>query len=92
MLWCPLHSDRPDLLIRAARHYEGAEQVLRRQAVLTATKVVNHRKCNDYFQLRHKSEDSNFSVPYNIIVMVSKFRQLVIIVRIYMTLGSFLSS
>lgn len=50
MLWCLLHSDRPDLLIRAARHYEGAEQVLRRQAVLTATKVVNHRKCNDYFQ------------------------------------------
>ena len=43
-------SNRPDLLIRAARHYEGAEQVLRRQAVLTATKVVNHRKCNDYFQ------------------------------------------
>ena len=42
-------SDRPDLLIRAARHYEGAEQVLRRQAVLTATKVVNLRKCNDYF-------------------------------------------
>lgn len=45
-------SDRPDLLIRAARHYEGAEQVLRRQAVLTATKVRNLRKCNlsDYFQ------------------------------------------
>ena len=41
-------SDRPDLLIRAARHYEGAEQVLRRQAVLTATQVVNYRKCNHF--------------------------------------------
>ncbi|XP_068715379.1 L-fucose kinase-like isoform X2 [Montipora foliosa] len=30
--------DRPDLLIRAARHYEGAEQILRRQAVFTAEK------------------------------------------------------
>ena len=34
--------NRPDLLIRAARHYEGAEQILRRQAVFTAKKVLNH--------------------------------------------------
>lgn len=32
--------NRPDLLIRAARHYEGAEQILRRQAVFTAKKVL----------------------------------------------------
>lgn len=31
--------NRPHLLIRAARHYEGAEQVLRRRAVLTAREV-----------------------------------------------------
>lgn len=31
--------NRPHLLIRAARHYEGAEQVLRRRAVLTARQV-----------------------------------------------------
>lgn len=30
---------RPDLLIRAARHYEGAEQILRRRAVFTAKQV-----------------------------------------------------
>ena len=30
---------RPDLVIRAARHYEGAEQILRRRAVLTAREV-----------------------------------------------------
>lgn len=37
---------RPDLLIRAARHYEGAEQVLRRQAVLTATKFFKTELCD----------------------------------------------
>lgn len=37
---------RADLLIRAARHYEGAEQVLRRQAVLTATKFFRAELCN----------------------------------------------
>ena len=37
-----LFFNRPDLLIRAARHYEGAEQILRRQAVFTAKKVLNH--------------------------------------------------
>ena len=30
---------RPDLLIRAARHYEGAAQILIRQAVMTAQEV-----------------------------------------------------
>lgn len=33
---------RPDLLIRAARHYEGAAQILIRQAVMTAKKVFLH--------------------------------------------------
>lgn len=37
-----LFFNRPDLLIRAARHYEGAEQILRRQAVFTAKKVLDH--------------------------------------------------
>lgn len=32
--------ERPDLLVRAARHYEGAAQILIRQAVMTAKKVV----------------------------------------------------
>ena len=31
--------DRPDLLIRAARHYEGAAQILIRHAVMTASQV-----------------------------------------------------
>lgn len=37
--------DRPDLLIRAARHYEGAEQILRRQAVFTAKKFFDTEEC-----------------------------------------------
>ncbi|KAL9974567.1 hypothetical protein ACROYT_G011618 [Oculina patagonica] len=37
--------DRPDLLIRAARHYEGAEQILRRQAVLTARQFFTTEEC-----------------------------------------------
>ncbi|KAM7427970.1 hypothetical protein ABFA07_020984 [Porites harrisoni] len=37
--------DRPDLLIRAARHYEGAEQVLRRKAVLTASEFFHTEPC-----------------------------------------------
>ncbi|KAK3697445.1 hypothetical protein RRG08_031209 [Elysia crispata] len=32
---------RPDLLIRAARHYEGAAQILIRQAVMTAQEFFN---------------------------------------------------
>lgn len=32
---------RPDLLVRAARHYEGAEQILIRQAVMTARHFVS---------------------------------------------------
>jgi hypothetical protein len=31
--------DRPDHLIRAARHYEGAAQILIRHAVMTAKQV-----------------------------------------------------
>jgi len=31
--------DRPDKLIRAARHYEGAAQILIRHAVMTAKQV-----------------------------------------------------
>lgn len=31
--------ERPDLLVRAARHYEGAAQILIRQAVMTAKEV-----------------------------------------------------
>ncbi|KAJ7382345.1 hypothetical protein OS493_035622 [Desmophyllum pertusum] len=37
--------DRPHLLIRAARHYEGAEQVLRRRAVLTAREFFKTEEC-----------------------------------------------
>nr|XP_058947524.1 L-fucose kinase-like [Pocillopora verrucosa] len=37
--------DRPHLLIRAARHYEGAEQVLRRRAVLTARQFFQTECC-----------------------------------------------
>ncbi|XP_031572889.1 L-fucose kinase-like [Actinia tenebrosa] len=36
--------DRPDLLIRAARHYEGAEQILRRHAVMTAKQFMKFEK------------------------------------------------
>lgn len=32
---------RPALLVRAARHYEGAEQILIRQAVMTAQHFVS---------------------------------------------------
>ena len=32
--------ERPDLLVRAARHYEGAAQILIRHAVMTARKVI----------------------------------------------------
>ena len=37
--------DRPDLLVRAARHYEGAAQILIRHAVMTASQVsvTTHR-------------------------------------------------
>ena len=34
---------RPDLLIRAARHYEGAMQILVRHAVMTAREVRGGR-------------------------------------------------
>ncbi|XP_078688390.1 L-fucose kinase-like isoform X1 [Branchiostoma floridae x Branchiostoma belcheri] len=37
---CWLDSSRPDFLIRAARHYEGAEQILRRQIVMTAKQFI----------------------------------------------------
>lgn len=33
-------SCRPDLLVRAARHYEGAGQVLLRQAVMSSQRFV----------------------------------------------------
>lgn len=32
---------RPDLLVRAARHYEGAGQVLLRQAVMSSQKFIS---------------------------------------------------
>ncbi|EDO39170.1 predicted protein [Nematostella vectensis] len=32
--------DRPDLLIRAARHYEGAEQILRKHAVMSTQQFI----------------------------------------------------
>lgn len=35
------HHHRPDLLVRAARHYEGAGQVLLRQAVMSAQEFVS---------------------------------------------------
>lgn len=31
---------RPDLLVRAARHYEGAGQVLLRQAVMSSQRFI----------------------------------------------------
>ncbi|KAJ8302778.1 hypothetical protein KUTeg_019174 [Tegillarca granosa] len=37
--------ERPDLLVRAARHYEGAAQILIRQAVMTAKKYFNPEPC-----------------------------------------------
>lgn len=36
-----LPSVRPALLVRAARHYEGAEQILIRQAVMTSQHFVS---------------------------------------------------
>ncbi|XP_051884438.1 L-fucose kinase isoform X2 [Pristis pectinata] len=35
---------RPDLLVRAARHYEGAEQILIRQAVMSAHEFISMSK------------------------------------------------
>lgn len=32
---------RPDLLVRAARHYEGASQVLLRQAVMSSLRFIS---------------------------------------------------
>ncbi|KAM7427969.1 hypothetical protein ABFA07_020983 [Porites harrisoni] len=37
--------ERPDLLIRAARHYEGAEQILRRKAVFTSRQFFQSEEC-----------------------------------------------
>ncbi|CAH3175674.1 unnamed protein product [Porites lobata] len=37
--------ERPDLLIRAARHYEGAEQILRRKAVFTSRQFFQSDEC-----------------------------------------------
>ncbi|XP_022341951.2 L-fucose kinase-like isoform X3 [Crassostrea virginica] len=37
--------DRPDLLVRAARHYEGAAQILIRQAVMTAKEYFKPDSC-----------------------------------------------
>lgn len=37
---CITSLNRPDLLVRAARHYEGAGQVLLRQAVMSAQRFV----------------------------------------------------
>ncbi|ELT87342.1 hypothetical protein CAPTEDRAFT_168598 [Capitella teleta] len=36
---------RPDHLVRAARHYEGAAQILIRHAVMTARKFISTLKC-----------------------------------------------
>ncbi|XP_067853740.1 L-fucose kinase [Heptranchias perlo] len=36
--------NRPDLLVRAARHYEGAEQILIRQAVMSARGFISVRQ------------------------------------------------
>ncbi|XP_050398758.1 L-fucose kinase [Patella vulgata] len=38
--------NRPDLLVRAARHYEGAAQILIRKAVMTAKKYMDHNKAD----------------------------------------------
>ncbi|XP_056009006.1 L-fucose kinase-like isoform X1 [Ostrea edulis] len=38
--------DRPDLLVRAARHYEGAAQILIRQAVMTAKEYFKPESCS----------------------------------------------
>ena len=40
ILMC-VHYHRPDMLVRAARHYEGAGQVLLRQAVMSAQEFVS---------------------------------------------------
>ncbi|KAK2190909.1 hypothetical protein NP493_65g05009 [Ridgeia piscesae] len=37
--------DRPDLLVRAARHYEGAAQILIRHAVMTASQFITTTAC-----------------------------------------------
>ncbi|KAI0236301.1 L-fucose kinase [Lamellibrachia satsuma] len=37
--------DRPDLLVRAARHYEGAAQILIRHAVMTASQFIMTTAC-----------------------------------------------
>lgn len=38
---CVTSPCRPDLLVRAARHYEGAGQVLLRQAVMSSQKFIS---------------------------------------------------
>uniref|UniRef100_A0A8W8K6I8 L-fucose kinase n=1 Tax=Magallana gigas TaxID=29159 RepID=A0A8W8K6I8_MAGGI len=38
--------ERPDLLVRAARHYEGAAQILIRQAVMTAKEFFKPESCS----------------------------------------------
>ncbi len=39
---CPVTTPyRPDLLVRAARHYEGAGQVLLRQAVMSSQRFIS---------------------------------------------------
>ena len=48
--------DRPDLLVRAARHYEGAAQILIRQAVMTAKEV----SCNPQIALKSHSHLGGF--------------------------------
>lgn len=40
MCVCVTSVCRPDLLVRAARHYEGAGQVLLRQAVMSSQKFI----------------------------------------------------
>ena len=40
--------DRQDLLVRAARHYEGAAQILIRHAVMTARQVRVYVITNQY--------------------------------------------
>lgn len=47
--------DRPDRLMRAARHYEGATQILIRHAIMLARQVTNSQNTNTPFKKTYVS-------------------------------------
>ncbi|CAF1085875.1 unnamed protein product [Adineta ricciae] len=51
-----LWTDRPDVLIRAARHYDGATQTLIKQGVLTCRSKchIEHFQKSNLFQFKHR--------------------------------------